>query len=293
MKFRDIIDLTLLAAIWGASFLFMRVAAPEFGAIPLIFTRILIAVLFLLPIVIYRKKQLIVTENIADFALLGLLNSAMPFTLLAYATLYLTAGFTSIINATTPIFATIIAVIWGRYQLTRMTTFGLIVGVSGVVMLVWGKVSFDLSDSSGAIIAGLLAAACYGMTANFAKQRLSHIHPLSLSFGSLLASTLLLMPLAIYFWPNQTPSLLSWINVIVLGIVCTGLAQIMYFRLLRRIGPTNSTTVTFLIPIFGVIWGAIFLAEILTLETLLASSVILLGTGFSTGILSFPRPLKK
>lgn len=289
MKPRDLFDLILLAALWGASFLFMRVTVAEFGAIPLIAVRVTIAAIFLMPFVVWQKRQNQIREHALKITIVGILNSAIPFSLIAFSTLYLTAGFASILNAVTPIFTAMIGFFWFSQRLSKLAVFGLFIGLVGVVMLVWDKVGFADENTSMAISAGLLAAVCYAIAANFSKQHLVGINPLALSAGSLIGAGLFLLPLAIYFWPQQMPSTSSWINLLVLAIACTGFAYILYFRLIERTGPANATTVTFLMPLFGMLWGGLFLNETVSVETLIACGVILLGTGLATGIIKFRR----
>ncbi|TQV75205.1 DMT family transporter [Aliikangiella marina] len=284
MKSRDLFDLVLLAALWGASFLFMRVTVAEFGAIPLIAVRVALAAVFLLPFVFWRNRQKQIIENVLTISVVGILNSAIPFSLIAFSTLYLTAGFASILNAATPMFTAIIGFIWLSQRLSKSAIVGLFIGLIGVILLVWDKVGFADRNITIAVSAGLLAAVCYAIAANYSKKYLVGINPLALSAGSLVGASLFLMPMAIYFWPQQMPSLNSWINLIILAIACTGFAYILYFRLIERTGPANATTVTFLMPLFGMFWGWMFLDETISIETLIACGVILFGTGLTTGI---------
>ncbi|WP_444997826.1 DMT family transporter [Aliikangiella sp. IMCC44359] len=289
MKIRDLADLTLLAALWGASFLLMKISAPEFGAVPMMTVRIALAGLFLLPFVFYKKQQAVLVKNIIPITVVGVFSSAIPFSLLAYATLYLSAGYTSILNATTPMFAALIAFFWMKLRLTVSAVIGLVIGFLGVVLLVWEKLSLNYTTSGFAILAGLGAAACYGVAANYTKKSLAGISVLAITGGSLLSAAILMLPFAVYWWPEKIPSIRSWMNVVILALACTGFAQVLYFRLIERVGPANATTVTFLIPVFSLIWGYLFLSELVSFETLLACSVILLGTGLTTGLLLLPK----
>ncbi len=292
MKSREIFDLILLAAIWGASFLFMRVSVPEFGAVPMMMLRVAIAALVLMPIVIWKKRLTLLWENIVPISIVGIVNSAIPFSLIAYSTLYVTAGFASVLNAATPIFSAVIAFVWLKQRLSKSAIVGLLIGICGVVFLVWDKIGFANSSESEtaiAILSGVVSTLAYGLGANYSKKKLAGVDPVTITTGSQFVATIVLLPLAIYWWPDHPPSSQGWLNVIYLAVICTALAQIIYFRLIVKIGPTNTTSVTFLIPIFGLLWGYIFLNEIIEINTLIAGSVILLGTGLSTGVIRLGR----
>jgi len=280
------IELLLLAAIWGGSFLLMRVAVPEFGPIALAGVRITIAAVFLLALLTWRGGARGLIDKALPLTALGAMNSAIPFTLFAYATLSITAGATAVLNASTPLFTALIAYFWLRDRLSPGAIIGLVIGFGGVVILVWDRISFGGGSGVWAPLAGLAAGFSYGIAANFAKQRLPGASPLRSAAGSQSAAALLLLPLTIGYGPAVMPGLASWLCVIVLGIVCTALAYILYFRLLSRLGPAKTVTVTYLIPLFGMLWGLAFLGETITASMLIACAVILLGTSLATGRLA-------
>ena len=286
MKTRDLVDLFVLGAIWGASFLFMRVAAPEFGAVPLIAARVGVAALFLILVRARRGGLPHLYRNAAPLTLLGAINSAVPFSLFAYAVLSVTAGLASVLNATAPLFGALVAFIWLRDRPAPTRIAGLIVGFAGVLVLVWGRLSVADDGGGVAVLAGLTAAVLYGISANYAKKRMSDIDPFVIATGSLIAATVLLLPLALIYWPATPPSRVSWVSAILLGVICTGIAYILYFRLLSRIGPSKTLAVTYLIPAFGVLWGHLFLHEPVTTSMIVGCAVILLGTTLATGMLS-------
>lgn len=286
MNTRNLLDLTLLAALWGASFLFMRIAADDFGPVVLIALRVLIATIFLLPILSCNAVAVrSLRQNWKSVFIVGVLNSALPFTLLAFASLHLTAGFTSIVNATATLWGAMIAWAWLGDKLTKMRVLGLLIGFLGVVILLWNK--FDLSWNAGslAIAAGLLAATFYGINASYTKKYLNNVEPLTTATGSQLGAAIVMLPGLFIYWPDNPIPMESWLSVVVLGVASTGLAYILYFRLIKNAGPANAISVTFLIPVFAVIWGRIFLSETLTNSMLLACIVILLGTALATGLL--------
>lgn len=287
MKAHDVMELLLLAAIWGSSFLFMRVAAPEFGPVPLIAFRVGIATVFLLAILAWRRGLSGMRGKAGHLTVVGAINSAIPFSLFAFATLHLTAGFTAVLNASVPLFGAIVAYFWLKDRLTAARVLGLVIGFLGVIVLVWGKISFRDGGSGWAILAALGASFSYGIAANYTKRFLNGVDPFAIATGSQIAATLLLLPLAILFWPEQMPSLKSWLSVLVLGIACTGIAYILFFRLIAHVGPARAVAVTYLLPVFGMLWGTLFLDEIISHNMIAGCLVILLGTALATGILKW------
>ena len=289
MKFSDVVDLVALSALWGASFLFMRIAAPEFGPLVLVEVRVLIAAIFLLPIFLLRADVSELTSNWKKLSILSVMNSAAPFFLLTFATLSITGGFAGILNATAPIWAAMIAWVWlsDRFSLSRI--LGLLIGFAGVLLLVWNKVSLSFDGTTVAILAGILAAVLYAIGGNYTKKHMSGMHPLAIATGSMIAAAIILLPVAVYLWPSAMPSLRSWIAVIIMGIASTGVAYILYFRLIRNVGPAKAITVTYLIPAFAMLWGYIFIDEKVTPIMIVGCSVIFLGTALATGMLSFGR----
>ena len=289
MSIRNLIELILLAMVWGASYMFMRIATPEFGAIALIEIRVLVASLFLLPIWVLREAKSS-KEKVKQFwwplLVIGTLNSAVPFVLFAYSTLSITGGFASILNSTAPIWAALVAWIWLRKKLNFNGVLGLMLGMVGVSILVSDSLSFDNNAEMIGIIAAVIASLLYGISANYTTEKLSEVSPLTISTFSQIGAMLVLLPLAIYFFPKEDISMESWLAVLALGVFCTGFAYTMYFRLIANVGSTKAITVTFLIPIFGTMWGALFLDEEVTQEMIVGTLIILLGTALVTGILS-------
>ena len=285
MKASNVFELLILAAIWGASFVFMRVAVPEFGAIPLIGVRIGVAVLFLLPffVVKYGVRQL--ADNKLSIFIVGIFGSALPFSLFAYSTLYLSAGLTAVLNAAVSIFTALVAYAWLGENLSFKRVAGLVIGFFGVCLLVYTAGALDHRATLLAVMAGLLAALSYAFNNCYIKVYCSHISPLRLTVASLFSGFLLLCPFMIYLWPEQVPSTQAWLSALVLGVVCTGLALIMFFRLIIALGPSRSGLVGLLIPVFAVIWGLLWLGETLTLGMLFSGTLILLGTALASNLL--------
>jgi drug/metabolite transporter (DMT)-like permease len=294
MTTRERIELVVLATIWGASFLFMRIAVPEFGPIALVQVRVTIAALFLLAVLSLRPGGL---RPLASYAgpltFVGIVSSALPFVLFAYATLHVTAGTAAVLNATAPLFGAAVAFVWLRDRLPPARLLGLLVGFCGVLVLAWDKIGANGHGTLLAVAAGLLGSLSYGIAVNYTKTRLHAVDPIVNAAGSQVASTLLLLPLTIWHWPEAAPSMTSWLAVLALGILSTGIAYIIYFRLIVRIGPAKAITVTYLVPAFGMVWGLVFLGEAITAGMVVACAVILAGTALATGNLSLgSRPAR-
>ena len=284
MRIGDALTLVVLGGLWGGSFLFMRVAAPEFGPVALIAARLVCASAVLLPLLHWRGGLRSVAENWRPLVVVGILNSALPFCLLAYATLSVTAGFAAVLNGTTPFFAAIVARVWLKAPLSRTRVAGLFVGFCGVVVLVWGRASFKPGGSGLAIVAGLVAALCYGIAASYTRRRLPAVPPLAIATGSLSLGAPCLLPLAVFLLPGQVPSAKAWANVVGLSIFSTSIAYTLYFRLLARLGPTGAVAVTFLIPAFAMLWGWLFLGEAVTARMVVGTVIVLAGTGLTSGL---------
>ncbi len=289
MKPLDILELFALGALWGTSFLFMRIAAPEFGPVSLVSLRVTIAALFLLPILLLTASLAPVRARAGNVLVMGFFNSAFPFTVFTYATLFLTAGYTAVLNSTAPLFTALVAFAWVGERLSRTGLVGLLLGLVGVVVLVWDKLQMDISTAGLAIAAGLVGAFSYGVAGNFARIRLAGLGSLELATGSQIAASLLLLPLAVAFWPAEMPSLRAWLAVLALGIPCTGIAYILFFRLLVRLGPAKAVTVTYIVPISAMIAGSLVLDEVVTGRMLAGCGLILVGTGLATGVIRLGR----
>ncbi len=296
MKPIDIAEMLALAAIWGASFLFMRIGAGEFGAVPLAALRITGGALLLLPLMSARGHAGELRRHWRAMVVVGLLNCALPYALFAYAALAINAGLSSILNATSPLWGALVAWLWLSDRLAPERAFGLAIGFAGVVWLAWDKASFKPGDhgvSAGMAIAGcLLATLSYGLSANYVKRRLSGVPPLAVAAGSQTAAAVMLALPALWLWPAKMPGATAWWSMAVLAFVCTGLALLMFFRLIARLGPARAITVTFLIPVFGVLWGAAFLHEAISGTMVMGCGVILLGTALVTGALRWARAAK-
>ncbi len=284
MKPRDLADLLVLAMLWGGSFLFMRITAPAFGPVALIEWRVLIAAVFLLPILAWRGGLGLVARHWRALLVVGVTNSALPFVLFAYATLTITGGMAAVLNSTAPLFGAVVGYLWLRDALRRPQVAGLALGVIGVMTLVWDKLDLA-SGGVAAVAAGLAASASYGWSANYAKLRLGGVPPLVVATGSQLGAALALAPLAWFFQPAANPPLSAWLCVLALGIACTGLAYILFFRLVANAGSAKAISVTFLVPVFGMLWGALFIGEQVTPTMLAGGVIVLTGTALVSGLI--------
>ena len=292
MTAASIVDFVLLAAIWGSSFLFMRVAVVEFGALPTAAVRVLVASLFLLPLLWWRGLGAQLRQHWKAILVIGLLNSGIPFALFAFALLSITTGLSAILNATVPLFGALVAWVWLNDRPSGSRTLGLAIGFLGVAMLAWDKASFR-PDASGiapgwAVLACLGATTCYAIAASATKRYLTGLPPLVTATGSQIGATLGLAVPALWLWPAQMPSGQAWLAVAVVGVLCTGVAYILYFRLIEQAGPARALAVTFAVPVFAVLYGALFLGEAVTPWMLLCGGIIVCGTALSTGLLKLP-----
>jgi drug/metabolite transporter (DMT)-like permease len=223
----------------------------------------------------------------------GILNSAAPFCLFAYAEITLSAGVTSVINATTPLWGAIVAFFWLKDRLTGLRVAGLAIGFVGVVALVWNQMGGGTSTgvpvtpaaTALAAAAALGATLLYGISASYTKRNLTGVDSLAVATGTMTAATVVLLPFAVFWWPATAVSAQSWEAAIALGVACTGIAYMLFFSLIASTGPARTISVTFVIPIFGILWGALFLSEHVSPGMIKACATILVGTALATGVI--------
>ena len=288
MRPRDFVELCLLALLWGSAYLFIRAAVPAFGPAALIALRLGISTLVLLPLLLARGGLRALRGSGRALLVQGTLFSALPFVLLAWASLSMTAGLTAILNATAPLFAAIVAHYWLAERIGRWRALGLAIGFAGVLVLVWGGVSFREGGSGWALIAMLVASLLWGVGGHYTRVRLSGMSPVAISVGTLAVSTAVLAPFAVATWPATPPDARAWLEVLFLGVVSSGLGFLLYYRLVRNVGAIRATSVTFLNPPVALIAGALYLGEPITMQMLAGAAVILAGTALSLGIVA-PR----
>jgi len=284
MGLKSAYQLTLLAAIWGASFLFMRIGAPSLGGVWLIEGRVGFAALFLFFVALILKKKVNFKEHGKHYAVMGILSAAIPFLCYGYSAQYLTASLMSVVNALTPIFGTAISALYFRTKLEPGKVLGLFLGLLGVAVIVGLDPELFEDNNLFAVFIVLCAPICYGIVGTY-TQTAKKVDPIANAYGSMFMATLFITPLLFFITPNSVTDI-NWIviaSVLALGVICTGVAFLIFFKLLNDIGMPSTLTVTFLIPIFGVLWGVIFLDEIVGWHTLIGAVLVIAGTIKTTG----------
>ena len=290
MSLANALRLITLSAIWGGSFLFMRLAAPVLSPTVLVVLRVGLAALFLAGVVLITRQPFALRQHARHFLVLGLLNAAVPFTLFAFAAKTAPAGLLAVLNATAPLWAALFSALWTRSGFAPRTVGGLLLGIAGVSLLA-GVESLTLPPGGGlAIAVAAGASACYALASLYAKS-LHDVPPHSNALGSMSAATFLLLPFAAGApLPLALPDATVLLSVAALGIVCSGVAILMYYRLIAELGAVPALTVTYLIPVFGILWGALFLGEPIGWHTLAGGIAVLTGTALVTGF--SPRQLR-
>lgn len=279
MSLKELIALIGLAALWGASFLFIRIAAPIFGPILTIEGRVSIAALALVIYLVITRKSLDFSKRWKQYIIIGALNAAIPFTLIATSALHLTASMSSILNSLTPLFTAIIVWGWMNESFSTKKWIGILVGVIGVVLLVgWSTIPFT-KETIIAIGLAVLSTISYGLAGVYAKKTFEGVAPLSLAAGQQIAAAILLIPFTLVNLPKTTSTftLIPILAVLALALFCTAVAYLLYFYLIENVGPTKTLSVTFLIPVFGMIWGVLILNEKITMGMLVGFIVILVS----------------
>ncbi len=292
MSTANLLRLILLAAIWGGSFLFMRISAPVLGPAILIEYRVLSAAVFLAVVGLLLRKKLQLRQHWQHYLMLGLFNSALPFLLFGFAARTLSASMLAVLNATTPMWGALIGALWSRHMVSGRVLLGLVLGTTGVALLV----GFDhVSSRPGAgiaIVAVLVAAFSYAIASNYAKSAKA-VEPFANAHGSMWAATLLVLP-ALPFFPAPgvaTGGIVA--AVLALGVLCSGIAYLIYFRLIQDVGPASALTVTFLSPMFGILWGVLFLGEHVGWYTFAGAAIVITGTALVTGFKLNPGLLRR
>lgn len=291
--------LLLLGAIWGASFLFIGVAVDEFGPLAMMFLRVLMAGLILVALAsLMQRKNTSETilrwrTNWHKYLILGLVNSALPFTLIAFSELKITVSLAAILNSTTPLFTVLIAAAWSHEKLTGRKLLGVLLGVIGVNVLMGAgllAVNAELLIAAGA---SLLAALCYGAATVYASKNLGGLPAIYASIAQLLSAAIILAIPAALAIPPALPSSTAIIALLALTLLSTSFAYLLYFFLLQNVGPTRTASVTFLVPVFGSMWGIIFLQEPFNSGMLLGMAIILTSVGLVTGVQLSKRRLEQ
>jgi len=292
LKLRFYVILVVLAAIWGSSFMFARISVGEFAAITQSAARSTIAALTLYAIMVMSGKAGQFWRHWKHFCVLGLISTALPFTFITITTQFSTAGFASILNAMTPIMSAGVAWVWLRENLTMTMMVGIGLSFVGVIVMITDTQSVSTDLVFLPVLFGLLSAFFYGLTGNYSRKFMTGVPSIVLATGCQVFAALFMVPPALFLWPDHAISTAGWINATVLGLLCTGLAFILYFHLLEHIGVARTVIVTYLIPVFGMLWGFIFLDESITHSMIGGATLILSGIALTTGLVDNLRRRK-
>jgi drug/metabolite transporter (DMT)-like permease len=269
---RTPLELALLGAIWGASFMFMRVAAKDFGAVPLVEIRLGLGALVLLPF-LWRARASFTLKRWPMLVLVGAINSAIPFVLFAWAAQRAPAGIGAIANSMAVLFTALVGFLFFGEKIGTRRAIALAAGFVGVVVLASGKAAG--ASIGWAVIAGSTAAFLYGIGANLVRRHLTGLPPAAIAAATLGSAALMALPFAIAQWPQHEIPARSWFSAAMIGVLCTGIAYAVFYRLIQRIGAGRAATVTYLVPLFGVTWAWLLLDEPLTLTMGIAGALIL------------------
>lgn len=270
--------LVLLGALWGGSFVFMRVAVPALGPVVLAFARVALAAIALMALAYSQRRLPDFRTRWRDFAVVGIVNSALPFLLFSFAQQHITASTGAILNATSPFFGAITAAIWLGEPLTGRKVAGMALGLAGVAVLAGWHPQVATRDTMVAIAACLAAAVCYALAGTYTKRRMQGMPSLTIAAASQLTAALALAPALPFASVPGPVTPLVVANVVALALASTAVAYMIYFKLIADIGPSRALTVTFLVPLFGMLWGGLFLAEALTLGMMAGGALVVTGT---------------
>lgn len=269
----------------------MRVAANTFGLAYLIEFQVAFAAVALLMIALYLRKRVVFFKHIKHFFIIGLFNSAVPFLLFAYAAQTLNASTLAILNSTAPIWGALIGFVWYRSPLSAKAILGMMIGTGGVAVLVGLNSSTIGNEAIFPIGASLMASFSYGIATNYTKNA-RQVPAFDNAHGSMWAAVIWVLPLLPFLPIRAEPSTFEWGSVITLGVLCTGLAYLLYFHLVSEIGPTSALTVTFLVPVFGILWGYLILGEPIGFNTIIGTILVLSGTMLVTGFSPIDQAIK-
>lgn len=289
-QFKWIAELMLLSAVWGSSFLFMHIASPEIDPMALTFVRCVIATLILGTIVYTTDKHSLrsMLRYWPMLTLLGITNTALPFSIWGYVTEHLESGTMGIINATAPMFGALIAWVWLKEALKLSVIFGMLLGLGGVtILLILPQDSLTIEPIP--VLMGLFACFNYGIAACLSRAKAAGLTPMQVATGSQLYAAIVLLPFTIAVWPEQMPSTAAIASTLFLGVACSGLAFYLYYKLIAEQGVARALANMYLIPLFAILWGALFLDEVLAMRTLIGGALVLIGVAFTTGYFSFQR----
>lgn len=289
----DLVRLFSLAAVWGASYSFMRVVAPVFGGIGTMWLRISIAGVVLLAYALATRQDLQFAKWWKHYLFIGMVNSAFPFALIAFAMKTLPASYGAILNAMSPFFAALFAAWMLNERLTALRLFGMVLGLAGIGIIInLGPIPLSTATLTAAG-AAVIATCLYGFIIVYTKKYMAGAPNMGMSVGGLILPAILTAPAGLMFVPPVMPATNVVLSLFGLAILCSSIAYLLYYRLIRDVGPTRAISATFLIPVFGAAWGAIFFGETLNSGAIIGGVIVLLGVALVLGVLPFRRdPMK-
>ena len=274
MNFQILAQLILLGMIWGSSFMFQRITVPVFGVMPTAAGRLALSALVLVAALALMRRRLDWRAHWRDYFMIGLISAGLPFAFFAFAAKSLPAGYSAVLNATVPLFTVLIVWAGGpRPSVSKLT--GVVVGILGVVTLARFGTLAPSWTTTAAFAACLAASVLYAFNARTLSARFKTADPLVVAAGSQLGAALALAPFGLYELPAQMPAMGPILALLALGVICTGFAYALFFRLIREAGSERAVTVTFLVPVFAQIWGALFIGEAITWGSVIGCALVL------------------
>lgn len=283
MDIRNTVKLVTLSAIWGGSFIFMRVLSPVLGPVLTASMRTFVAGVFLMIVFRMTNYKIHWKRDFRHLLIIGIVNSSIPFYMYAYAALHIEASMSSILNSLAPMFGAIFSAVFMIERLNLRKGMGLILGTIGVGMVTSLNTSGTGTGYYLSIGACILAAMCYGLGSAYIKSRASHLEAKAIAVGSQLFAGIALLPFVVIMPPTGKVTLGIVGMVIAFAVVCSALAYLLYYDLIANIGPTKALTVTYLIPVTAIVWGMFLLGERITVQTVVGGIVILAGTYMVNG----------
>ena len=287
MTAADLIRMLCLAALWGGSYAFMRVVAPVFGGVGTMWLRVSIAGVVLLVYALVTREDLQFSRWWKQYLFIGVMNSALPFFLIAFAMKTLPAGYGAILNALSPFFAALFAASMLNERLTALRLLGMALGLTGVGLIInLGPIPLN-AETLTAAAASITATCLYGFIIVYTKKYTQDAPNMGIAVGTLILPAILVSPIGLLSVPPVMPATHVLLSLIGLAVLCSAVAYLLYYRLIRDVGPTRAISVTFLIPLFGVTWGALLFGETLNGGAVVGGIVVLIGVALVLGLLPY------
>ncbi|RJG03000.1 DMT family transporter [Noviherbaspirillum sedimenti] len=289
MSLADLAKLVFVSAIWGSAFIFLRVAVPEMGMWLTSILRASLASVALVTFTTLAGLPMQWRRNFRHFAIIGFFGNVVPFVTFSFAALHIPAAHSAVLNSTVPLFGALLSVVFLAERLTMRMLLGLLLGIAGVAILV-GAGSLLLNAAILMAVAVCLLGAMAVALASIIVKKTGNgggIHPIVMAAGSLALGSAAMLPALPFSLPAAMPSSVAWTCTVAVALVSTGLAQAMFISLILKIGPTRAMSATFLLPLFSMLWGILFLREAVGAATLIGAMVVLAAMGL---VLTAPRP---